>query len=603
MTLPNGSRIKAARFSPLKFFAFSGSATTRNNERGQTERKNHMNPLILRLKKLTPLYLTAFALGCLALSPKAQAVEPAAPDTALAGGNTADGQGALLSLTTGTYNTAVGLYSLLSLTDGNFNTGIGAGTLLSSTADENTATGAGALFSNTTGGTNTANGTFALFSNTTGGSNTAVGASALQSNTTGIFNTANGATTLFNNTTGNNNTGVGLGALLNNTTNSFNTGVGTTALAGNSADGNTGVGAAALFTPNTGAGNTAVGAQALFSNTGDAMDPPDGRLNTAVGLAALFSNTTGNGNTAIGAGGPPPTPTPAARDNRALLSVRPFGQQSAGPAALASNTTGDSNTAVGGAPGIAAAALGSNTTGVFNTAVGAATLTSNGALGGNTTGSANTAIGTNALQTNTTGSSNIAVGRNAGQSLTTGDNNIDIGNDGVPDEANTIRIGTSGTQTATFIAGISGTAVVGDPVVVDANGQLGTAISSARFKKDITPMEKTSEAILGLKPVSFHYKSDSKGTPQFGLIAEEVAQVNPDLVVHDRNGQIYSVRYEAVNAMLLNEFLKEHRTVQEQQKEIDALNAELKEQRTLIQKVNDKVEFGKPAAQTVTNNH
>ena len=134
-------------------------------------------------------------------------------------------------------------------------------------------------------------------------------------------------------------------------------------------------------------------------------------------------------------------------------------------------------------------------------------------------------------------------------------------------ESNTIRIGgdafTGGPQTATFIAGISGTAVVGDAVVVDGNGQLGTVASSARFKKNIKPMDKTSEAILALKPVSFQYRSDSKGTPQFGLIAEEVAKVNPDLVVRNRNGEIYSVRYEAVNAMLLNEFLKEHRTVQE----------------------------------------
>ena len=117
-----------------------------------------------------------------------------------------------------------------------------------------------------------------------------------------------------------------------------------------------------------------------------------------------------------------------------------------------------------------------------------------------------------------------------------------------------------GPQTAAFIAGISGTAVVGDAVVVDGNGQLGTVASSARFKKNIKPMDKTSEAILALKPVSFQYRSDSKGTPQFGLIAEEVAKVNPDLVVRNRNDEIYSVRYEAVNAMLLNEFLKEHST-------------------------------------------
>jgi hypothetical protein len=156
-------------------------------------------------------------------------------------------------------------------------------------------------------------------------------------------------------------------------------------------------------------------------------------------------------------------------------------------------------------------------------------------------------------------------------------------------------------HTATYIAGISGTAVNGGPVVVDANGQLGTVASASRFKKEIKPMDNASQAILALKPVSFRYKSDSKGTPQFGLIAEEVAKVNPDLVVRDRNGEIYSVRYEAVNAMLLNEFLKEHCTVKEQQKEIDALKSELKEQKSLIEKVSAQLEASKLTPQVVAN--
>jgi len=186
--------------------------------------------------------------------------------------------------------------------------------------------------------------------------------------------------------------------------------------------------------------------------------------------------------------------------------------------------------------------------------------------------------------------------------LTTGDNNINIGwlASGPPDESNTIRIGLD--QTATYIAGISGTAVVGDTVVVDANGQLGTATSSARFKKGIKPMDKASEAILALKPVTFRYNRDIKGTPQFGLIAEEVAKVNPDLVVRDRNGEIYSVHYEAVNAMLLNEFLKEHGKVEKletsvarQQKQIETLTAAL-------QKVSAQIRLSKPAPQTVQNN-
>ena len=140
------------------------------------------------------------------------------------------------------------------------------------------------------------------------------------------------------------------------------------------------------------------------------------------------------------------------------------------------------------------------------------------------------------------------------------------------------------------------------PVVVSDDGQLGTVASSERFKKDISIMGQASEGILSLRPVTFHYKMDTKGTPQFGLIAEDVAKVNPALVLPDKEGKPYTVRYEAVNAMLLNEFLKEHRTVQAQQKEIDALRAELKEQRALIQKVNDKVELSKAEPQTVLNN-
>jgi hypothetical protein len=188
--------------------------------------------------------------------------------------------------------------------------------------------------------------------------------------------------------------------------------------------------------------------------------------------------------------------------------------------------------------------------------------------------------------------------------LTTGDNNIDIGNSGIPDEANTIRVGTQGTQKKTFIAGVSGAGVSGMAVKVNAAGQLGTAPSSARFKEAIKPIDKASETILALKPVSFRYKKeiDPERTPQFGLVAEEVDKVNPDLVARDAQGKPYAVRYDAVNAMLLNEFLKEHRTVQNQQKEIDALKAELKEQRAFIQRVSDKVELTKPAPQTVLNN-
>jgi hypothetical protein len=204
---------------------------------------------------------------------------------------------------------------------------------------------------------------------------------------------------------------------------------------------------------------------------------------------------------------------------------------------------------------------------------------------------------------NTTGKQNIALGPNAGYKLTTGDNNIDIGNEGVAGEANTIRIGKAGIHTDTFIAGISGATVAGNVVVCDSNGHLGTAVSSARFKDDIKPMDKASEAILALKPVTFHYKKelDPEGIPQFGLVAEHVEKVNPDLVVKDSEGKLYTVRYEAVNAMLLNEFLKEHRKVEDleanaarQQKQIEALTAGL-------QKVSAQLEASKPAPQVVNN--
>jgi uncharacterized coiled-coil protein SlyX len=203
--------------------------------------------------------------------------------------------------------------------------------------------------------------------------------------------------------------------------------------------------------------------------------------------------------------------------------------------------------------------------------------------------------------------------------LTTGSNNIDIGSVGVAGESNKIRIGKVGTQSATFIAGIYGTTVSkGVAVYVSSSGLLGTVTSSARFKDDIKPMGQVSDALLALKPVTFHYKKeiDPDRTQQFGLVAEEVAKVNPDLVVRDDQGKIYTVRYEAVNAMLLNEFLKEHTTVQElkstvakqdaiiaqQQKGMEVLTASLKEQAAQIQKVSAQIELSKPAPRTVVNN-
>jgi len=218
----------------------------------------------------------------------------------------------------------------------------------------------------------------------------------------------------------------------------------------------------------------------------------------------------------------------------------------------------------------------------------------------NTTGNTNTGVGSGALQKNTTGSNNIAIGVGSGNLLTTGDNNIEIGNPGTSGEANTVRIGSS--QAMTFIAGIRGVTTGNGnaiPVLIDSNGQLGTASSSVRFKKEIRPMDRTSEAILALKPVKFLYNTDKTGTPQFGLIAEEVAAVNPDLVVRDKNGEIYTVRYDVVNAMLLNEFLKQHRKSEEQeaiiarqQEQIDALTVGLR-------KISAQLELNRSAPSSI----
>ena len=279
-----------------------------------------------------------------------------------------------------------------------------------------------------------------------------------------------------------------------------------------------------------------------------------------------------------------------------------------GEDALFSITTGTENVALG------YEALHDTTSGLNNTATGHSALHGN-VVGFNntangwhalmiTTGNQNTGVGCDALVNNTSGSNNIAVGFRAGVNLNTGSNNIDIGSNGVLGESNTIRIGNAGAQSATFVAGIRGVSIAGaQPVGVNASGQLGVRASSARFKEAISSMDKASEAILALRPVSFRYQKslDPKGVPQFGLVAEEVAKVNPDLVVPDEEGKPFSVRYEEVNAMLLNEFLKEHRKVEGLQKQVDALTAQLKQQAVQIQKVSEQVELGKPAPRMVTN--
>jgi trimeric autotransporter adhesin len=433
----------------------------------------------------------------------------------------------------------------------------------------------------------TAEGQNALKNLTTGAANTAVGWYSLFTDTSGSFNTGVGAGTLVLNT-GDDNTATGVAALLLNTTGADNTANGTATLVNNSTGGNnTAVGSFALNSNSTAFNNTAVGAGALRANT-------TGQSNTATGVGALISNIDGGGNTATGVF------ALNANDHGALNTAT-------GVAALQSNTAGDDNTAMG------AGALNFNTIGSENTAVG------QNALQNNIDGSENTAIGVGALAANLNSNANTAIGTLAGGNIT-GQFNICIGAgvQGVGGD-NTIRIGDNLPDTqgdsACYIGGIYNQ--LGEPatftsVGIDALGKLATASSSRRFKRDIKPMDEVSEAILALKPVTFHYKRDSKNTPCFGLIAEEVAEVDPDLVVRDKDGEISTVRYDQVNAMLLNEFLKEHRKVgalevriAKQRKDFEAEIIELKREiQTLVARLNQHdAEIQSVRAEIETNNN
>ena len=407
------------------------------------------------------------------------------------------------------------------------------------------------------------------------------------------------------------------------------------------AGGNTGLGINALgsVNPAVGINNTAVGFNALADNT-------DGYYNVAIGSGALANNTTGDFNMAIGSG--------ALEQNNgnfnlaigfrtAFMNTTGVHLTGIGAAAMRNNTTAGFNTAIG------ADALRENTTTELNVAVGDSALTAfngtaatdgaNTALGSIalvalTSGQENVAVGRRALQTLTGGSNNVGVGWRAGDGVTTGDDNTFLGsqagaNEG-PDVSGVVCLGTSGdtqpagqiTDNRTYIGNIYGVAVGGPfpslPVRVDQDGQLGTVDSSRRFKKDIKPIDQASEGILKLKPVTFHYKDrDNKNdlTPQFGLIAEDVEQVNRDLVIYGKDGKVWSVRYDEVNVMLLNEFLKEHKKVEEQQasiadlkstvalqqKGMQVLTAQLKEQAAQIQKVSAQLEASRPAPKVVTN--
>jgi trimeric autotransporter adhesin len=380
------------------------------------------------------------------------------------------------------------------------------------------------------------------------------------------FTTAEGQKALFSLTTGAANTAVGWSALLTTAAGSFNTATGAGALLFNIADDNTAFGTAALLFNLTGMDNTAIGAAALSNNT-------MGQDNTATGAFALLLNTTGNFNTANGFD--------------ALFSNTSGSSNTAdGFGSLDHNTTGDENTAVG------TSALQDNVDGSNNTAIGLL------ALGANTDGDSNTAVGWNALAGNTSGLNNIAIGAAAGGNITTANNVICIGT----------NLGGENVSNSCYIGHIfNATASSGSAVFVNAAGKLGTSTSSRRFKEQVKPMDQASEVLLALKPVSFRYKKevDPAQIPQFGLVAEDVEKVNRDLVVRDKEGKPYSVRYDQVNAMLLNEFLKEHQkvadlkkdfqaTVAQQQKQIEALTAGL-------QKVSAQLELNKVASQTVKN--
>jgi hypothetical protein len=346
------------------------------------------------------------------------------------------------------------------------------------------------------------------------------------------FTTAEGQKALFSLTSGAANTAVGWSALSTNAAGSFNTATGAGALLFNIADDNTAFGAATLLFNITGMDNTAIGAAALSNNT-------MGQDNTATGAFALLLNTTGNYNTANGFD------------------------------ALFSNTEGQFNTAIG------FGALDLNSAGDSNTAIGTS------AMQANTTGSNNTAIGDLALEQNTTGARNIALGVDAGIDVTSASDVICIGAPG------------ANVDNSCYIGQIfNATSANGIPVLINSSNKLGTTTSSKRFKENIKPMDRVSEALFGLKPVHFRYKKeiDPAGISQLGLVAEDVEKVNPDLVVRDKEGKPYSVRYDQVNAMLLNEFLKEHRKVEKLEGTVADLAAQL-------QKVTARIETIQPTAQ------
>lgn len=451
------------------------------------------------------------------------------------GNNTGVGTGALAANTNGSDNNAFGHRALASNTTGTGNVAAGSYALeLNQGGAENVAIGFSALSANISGGYNTALGSRALASTTDGDYNTAVGYGALNSTHTASFNTAVGYSAMLSNDTGRYNTALGVDALRANVDGRDATALGYGALASaTKADFSIAIGSFALNAMTSdGLNNAAVGTNALAQTT-------SGSFNTALGLSTLYNNTTGNDNVAVGY------------------------------VALLANGAGTGNTALG------IQTLKANTTGNHNVAVGSSALLNNNS------GLNNVGVGHDALLNNTTGNSNIAIGLTAGNALTTGSDNIDIGNSGVTGESATIRIGTTGLHSRAFIAGIAGVAVSNSvPVLMDVvSGQLGTISSSRRYKEDIADMGDASARLDSLRPVTFRYKkplAEGEKPVQFGLIAEEVAEVFPELCVRNAEGQPETVKYQDLAPLLLNEFLKERRHAKEVEATLRGENAELR---------------------------
>ena len=474
--------------------------------------------------------------------------------------------------------------------------GVQAGNMTTTGFGHNTAVGSSALGANTSGAFNSAFGYDALINNTTGGANSGFGLQALQGNTTGSDNSAFGIFALQLNTTGVSNSAFGTLALNANTTGIDNSAFGANALQFNTASGISAFGFNALNANTTGATNSAFGFNALTTNT-------TGFNNSAFGDSALLLNTTGFRNAAFGPSTLRFNTTGTNNDafgvDALFSNTTGFNNSAFGDGTLAANTTGANNSAFG------ASALNANTMGLDNSAFGFFALQMNttglhnSAFGENallfsTTGQFNSAFGYHALQNLTSGDSDIAIGATAGLSLTTGSSNIYIGADsGASSESNAIRIGTTGTQTAAFIAGISGvTSASGVAVFVNPSGQLGTVMSSRRFKDDIVDMAGESDLLMKLRPVSFYYKPelDSTRTRQYGLVAEEVAQVSPQLVVFGKDGTPQTVRYHFVNAMLLNEVQKQRQLIEEHQRANERQRQLVEEQRSTIARQQTEIQ-------------